>query len=127
MHYLSINITDRLNIGLFETAISKGDQGFDIGFMNPIIFYRSVEFNRGEDAGNALVGFTAKYKLKENIHLYSQLVVDEFSFGKIGNLGYWANKFGVQLGAKYFNAFKVDNLFLQGEFNTVRPYTYSHG
>lgn len=127
MHYLSINITDRLNIGLFETAISKGDQGFDIGFMNPIIFYRSVEFNRGEDAGNAMVGFTTKYKLKENIHLYSQLVIDEFSFGKIGDLGYWGNKFGVQMGAKYFDAFKVENLFLQGEFNTVRPYTYSHG
>ncbi|GGG94391.1 hypothetical protein GCM10011416_09670 [Polaribacter pacificus] len=126
IHYLSINITDRLNLGLFETAVSKGDQGFDVGYLNPVIFYRSIEFNRGEDSGNAMIGLTAKYKLKENIHLYSQLIVDEFSFGKISDLGYWGNKFGVQLGAKYFNAFDVDDLYLQAEFNTVRPYTYAH-
>ena len=38
----------------------------------------------------------------------------------------WKNKFGYQLGVKYYNAFKVDNLLLQFEYNRVRPYTYSH-
>ena len=126
IHYLSLNITDKLNIGFFESAISKGDQGFDIGFMNPLMFYRSVEFSRGEDAGNAMLGLTAKYKLKENLILYSQLVVDEFTLGKISDLGYWGNKFGFQLGAKYFDAFNIKDLYIQGEFNTVRPYTFAH-
>jgi hypothetical protein len=126
IHYLSINVTEKLNIGLFETAISKGDQGFDVGFLNPLMFYRSVEFGRGEDAGNAMLGLTAKYKLKENLNLYSQLVIDEFSFGKISDLGYWGNKFGFQLGAKYFDAFNIKDLFLQAEINTVRPYTFAH-
>lgn len=126
IHYLSINITDRFNLGLFESAISKGDQGFDVGFLNPVMFYRSVEFSRGEDAGNAMLGLTAKYKLKDNLFLYSQLVVDEFSFGKISDLGYWGNKFGFQVGAKYFDAFNVKNLFVQAELNTVRPYTFAH-
>jgi hypothetical protein len=126
IHYLSINVTDRLNLGLFETAISKGDQGFDVGFLNPLMFYRSVEFSRGEDAGNAMLGLTAKYKLKENLIAYTQLVVDEFSFGKISDLGYWGNKFGFQIGAKYFDAFHIKNLFLQVELNTVRPYTFAH-
>ena len=40
--------------------------------------------------------------------------------------GWWANKFGIQLGAKYFNAFDVENLYLQAEYNAIRPYTYSH-
>jgi hypothetical protein len=125
-HYLSINISKRLNIGLFETAISSGEQGFDIGFFNPIMFYRAVEFNRGEDAGNAIVGLTTKYKLNDNISLYSQLIIDEFSVGNLGNLGDWRNKFAYQLGAKYFNAFNVDNLFLQLEYNYARPYTFAH-
>jgi len=125
-HYLSINVTKKLNIGFFETAISKGDQGFDVGFLNPLMFYRAVEFSRGEDAGNAMLGLTGKYKLKDNLILYSQLVVDEFSFGKISDLGYWGNKFGFQLGAKYFDAFHVKDLFLQAELNTVRPYTFAH-
>jgi len=126
LHYLSININRKLNIGLFESAVSKGDEGFDMGFLNPLIFYRTIEFGRGEDAGNTMLGLTVKYKVKKNLLLYSQVVVDEFFFGRFNDLGFWANKFGVQFGAKYFNAFKIKNLFLQGEFNMVRPYTFSH-
>lgn len=125
-HYLSINLTNRLNIGFFETAISTGEQGFDAGFLNPIMFYRAVEFNRGEDAGNAIIGLTGKYKLNNNISLYSQLIIDEFSVGNLNDLGKWQNKFAYQIGAKYFNAFKVENLFLQLEYNVARPYTFAH-
>lgn len=125
-HYLSLNITDKLNIGLFETAISTGENGFDAGFLNPVLFYRSVEFNRGEDAGNAIIGLTGKYKLTNNISLYSQLMVDEFSVGNLNDLSDWRNKFAYQLGAKYFDAFSVKDLFLQLEYNYARPYTFAH-
>lgn len=126
MHYLSINITPKFNLGLFETAISSGDNGFDANFLNPLIFYRSVEFNRGEDAGNAIVGLTGKYKFSNTISLYSQLLIDEFSVGNLNNLSDWRNKFAYQLGGKYFNAFGIENLFLQGELNYARPYTFAH-
>jgi hypothetical protein len=36
------------------------------------------------------------------------------------------NKYGYQLGVKYYNAFHIDNLLLQLEYNHVRPYVYSH-
>lgn len=126
MHYLSINLSERWTLGLFETAISAPENGLDADFFNPVIFYRSVEFNRGEDAGNALVGLTVKYKASDQISLYSQLVIDEFSVGNLTNLGDWRNKFSIQLGAKYFDAFEVKDLFLQGEFNYARPYTFAH-
>lgn len=126
IHYLSINITERFNLGLFETAISTSENGIDANFFNPVIFYRSVEFNRGEDAGNAMVGLTAKYKASDRVALYSQLVIDEFSVGNLGNLGDWRNKFALQFGGKYFNAFEVENLYLQGEINYARPYTFAH-
>lgn len=126
IHYLSFNVNERLTLGLFETAISAGQNGIDADFFNPVIFYRSVEFNRGEDSGNALVGLTAKYKLSDQIAFYSQLVIDEFSVGNLTNLGDWRNKFSLQLGAKYFDAFEVKDLFLQGEFNYARPYTFAH-
>jgi hypothetical protein len=38
----------------------------------------------------------------------------------------WVNKFGMQLGGKYINAFGVKNLDVQIEMNRVRPFTYSH-
>ena len=80
-----------------------------------------------QDAGNAIVGASAKYKLNDNFNVYSQFVLDEFSLNDVkGGNGSWKNKFGLQLGAKYYNAFKVKDLMLQAEYNAVRPYTYSH-
>src|SRR5262249_22762278 len=55
------------------------------------------------------------------------LVMDEFVLDHIkSGDGWWANKFAVQLGGKYIDAFGIPNLDLQGEFNIARPFTYSH-
>ena len=128
-HYLSWNASKRLNIGLFESVLwtNSNDRGFDVNYLNPIIFYRAIEFETGQGAGNALLGASAKYKWNDNVNIYSQFILDEFSLGdvKAGEKS-WKNKFGYQLGVKYYNAFKVDNLLLQFEYNRVRPYTYSH-
>jgi hypothetical protein len=128
-HYLSWNVSNRLNLGFFESVIwtNTNDRGFDLSFVNPIIFYRSVEFASSARTGNALLGLTYKYKWSNQVNLYGQFLLDEFSLGDIksGNNS-WKNKFGYQLGAKYYNAFHVNNLLLQLEFNHVRPYVYSH-
>ena len=128
-HYLSWNVSKRFNLGLFESVIwsNTNNRGFDVNYLNPIIFYRAIEFETGQDAGNAIMGATAKYKWNDNINLYSQFVLDEFSLADIkGGEKSWKNKFGYQLGVKYYNAFKVENLLLQFEYNRIRPYTYSH-
>jgi hypothetical protein len=106
---------------------NTNDRGFDINYLNPIIFYRAIEFETGQGAGNAIVGASGKYKVNDNVNIYSQFILDEFSLSDIkGGEKSWKNKFGYQIGAKYYNAFKVDNLLLQFEYNRVRPYTYSH-
>ena len=128
-HYLSWNVSKRLNVGLFESVIwtNSNDRGFDVNYLNPLIFFRAIEFETGQGAGNAIVGASAKYKWNNNINIYGQFILDEFSLSdvKAGNKS-WKNKFGYQIGAKYFNAFKIENLLLQFEYNHVRPYTYSH-
>jgi hypothetical protein len=128
-HYLSWNATKRLNIGFFESVIwAKTDnRGFDINYLNPIIFYRAIEFETGQDSGNAVMGLSSKYKLSDNVNLYGQFILDEFASSDVtGGNKSWRNKFGYQLGLKYYNAFKMKNLLLQAEYNRVRPYTYSH-
>lgn len=128
-HYLSWNVSNKLNLGFFESVIwtNTNNRGFDMSFVNPIIFYRSVEFASSARTGNALLGLTTKYKWNNQINFYGQFLLDEFSLGDIkkGDNS-WKNKFGYQLGAKYYNAFHVDNLLLQLEYNHVRPYVYSH-
>jgi hypothetical protein len=57
-HYLSWNVSNRLNLGFFESVIwtNTNDRGFDASFINPIVFYRSVEFASSARTGNALLG-----------------------------------------------------------------------
>ncbi|MDX6183536.1 energy transducer TonB [Flavobacterium sp. Fl-77] len=128
-HYLSWNVSNKLNLGFFESVVwsNQNNRGFDVNFVNPIIFYRSVEFASSSRSGNALLGISSKYKWNNNVNLYAQLLIDEFSFGDIkAGDNSWKNKYGYQLGAKYFNAFNVKDLLLQLEYNHVRPYVYSH-
>jgi hypothetical protein len=128
-HYLSLNVTKRWNVGFFESVIwtDTNNRGFDMSFVNPIIFYRTVEFSSSARTGNALLGVTSKFKWNNQINFYGQFLLDEFSLAdvKAGEKS-WKNKFGYQLGAKYFNAFNIKNLLLQVEYNHVRPYVYAH-
>lgn len=128
-HYLSWNASKRLNIGFFESVIwsNQNNRAFDANFINPIIFYRSVEFASSSRSGNALLGITAKYKVTNQVNVYGQFLLDEFSLGEVkAGEKSWKNKFAYQIGAKYFHAFGVKNLLLQLEYNHVRPYVYAH-
>ena len=131
MHHLSWNITKNFNLGLFEAVITNENSynNFDVSFFNPIIFYRAVEFSNGGDlSGNVQIGLNMKYKVNNNVSIYNQFLIDEMTVDRVfDGSGYWGNKFALQLGSKWYNAFKVDNLMLQGEFNWVRPYTFAHG
>lgn len=128
-HYLSWNISNRFNLGVFESVVwtTSNDRGFDMNFVNPIVFYRTVEFNSSSRAGNALLGLTGKYKWNNEVNFYGQFLIDEFSVDAVKERNKsWKNKFGYQFGAKYYDAFGIDNLLLQAEYNIVRPYVYSH-
>ncbi|MGC4235548.1 MAG: hypothetical protein QM594_21425 [Niabella sp.] len=126
MHHLDINITKWLNIGVFEGVVFGRTNRFELGYLVPVIFYRSVERDQGSP-DNAVVGMDFKANVARTAQLYGQLLFDEFKLSELtaGN-GWWANKFGYQLGAKYIDAFTVKDLDLQLELNRVRPYTYSH-
>lgn len=128
-HYLSLNVTKRWNLGFFENVVwtDTNQRGFDFNFVNPLIFYRTVEFGSSSKTGNALLGLASKYKWNNSVNFYGQFLIDEFAIGdvKASNQS-WRNKFAYQIGAKYYDAFKVKNLLLQVEYNQVRPYVYSH-
>src|SRR5690606_25694881 len=113
-------------IGLFESVVFGRKNHFEFSYLNPVIFYRSIEQQNGSP-DNAMVGLDAKANVAKKLQFYGQLLLDEFKLSEIkaGN-GWWANKWGYQLGAKYIDAFGVNNLDLQVEHNRVRPFTYSH-
>jgi hypothetical protein len=124
MHHLDLAVTKWLNIGLFEGIVFGRPNHFEFGYLNPVIFYRSIEQQNGS-FDNAIAGLDAKANLAKHVQLYGQFLLDELRVGELGS-DWWGNKYGFQLGAKYIDAFGIPNLDLQGEWNRVRPFTYSH-
>lgn len=131
-HYLSWAISKRVNLSFFDAIIwqatdSAGNyRGFDLQYLNPIIFMRPVEFSVGSP-DNAMLGLNLSVIVGKHNVVYGQLVLDEFTFKEVvAGDGYWANKQSFQLGFKTYDPFSIKNLYLQTEFNWVPPYMYSH-
>lgn len=130
-HFLSYSVNSKLSLGIYESVIWKnnhtlGANGFDINYLNPIIFFRPVEFSINSP-DNMLIGLNLKYKLTSRSFLFSQVVLDEFTINEFKtNNGYWGNKYGYQIGYKCFDFLNLPNLTIHLEQNYVRPLTYSH-
>jgi len=129
IHYIDWNATSKLNIGFFESVVwyNTNRRGFDVNFLNPLIFFKTAEYEAGSNGSNTVVGLSASYKMPYQFQVYGQFLLDEMQVDNFFNKpDHWANKFGYQIGVKYPDAFKIPNLFLRLEYNSVRPFTYGH-
>jgi hypothetical protein len=130
--YLSWNVNNRLSVGLFQSILwapknAAGNRGFDVNYLNPIIFMRPMETANSNSPDKVHIGATAKYKVLDNVSMYGQLLLGELYTKELfsGN-GYMNNKNAVQLGFRGFDAFRIKNLNFLAEYNSARPYTYQH-
>ncbi|MGV8877658.1 MAG: gliding motility protein RemB [Sphingobacteriaceae bacterium] len=130
--YLDWNINNRASIGFFQSVTwaaknAGGNRGFDFNYINPVIFLRPLESANTTSPDKMHLGLNGKYKAIKNMTLYGQFMLDEFTAKEFfSNKGYWANKWGAQLGLRGFDAFGIKNLNYLAEYNLARPYTYSH-
>lgn len=140
VHHLSIAPTRWLSLGIFESTVFSRPDVFELQYLNPVIFYRSIEQALGSP-DNVVLGVNFKANFAKHFSLYGQFLLDElnfkeeFDFGETDNgffyelthpKRWWGTKFATQLGIKYIDAFGVDNLDIQFEGNMARPYTYQH-
>ena len=131
IHFLDFSLTENINIGIFEGVLWQAkdenyNRGFDVEYLNPIIFYRPVEFSK-HSPDNVLMGANFHAKLKMTT-LYGQFLLDDLNISKQKDRdeeyggGFFQNKFAYQLGLK--SSFKAVNVLL--EYNQAQPYTYAH-
>lgn len=126
MQHLSINATRWLNLGVFDGVVFARKNSFDLSYLNPLMFLRIAEQQNGSP-DKAIAGIDFKANVAHRLQFYGQLMLNEFVLRELrGGNGWWGNKFGIQAGGKYVDAFGVKNLDLQGELNLVRPFTYTH-
>lgn len=130
-HHISFNPAKWLNIGIFESVIFQPkdtllQRGFDVEYLNPLVFYRPQEYSLGS-SDNVLLGMEISGHINDRHTIYSQVILDEFYLAELrAKTGWWANKFGAQLGIKGRFDIGKHRFFYRGEYNYVRPYTYSH-
>ena len=131
IHFLDFSLTENINIGIFEGVLWQAkdesyNRGYDVEYLNPIIFYRPVEFSK-HSPDNVLLGVNFNAKLKKTT-LYGQVLLDDLNISRQKDRdeeyggGFFQNKFAYQLGFK--SSFKEVNVLL--EYNQAQPYTYAH-
>jgi hypothetical protein len=131
IHFLDFQLTKNINIGVFEGVLwqvkdENYNRGYDVEYLNPIIFYRPVEFSK-HSPDNVLMGANFNVKLKITT-LYGQILLDDLNISRQKDrdeefaVGFFQNKFAYQLGVK--TSFKSLNFLL--EYNQAQPYTYAH-
>jgi len=130
--YLDWNVTNRFSVGLFQSVVwgarnAAGRRGFDFNYLNPIIFMRPTELTNTSSPDKMHLGLNTKYKALRNLTVYGQFLLGEFTAKEFfsGN-GHVNNKWAAQFGFRGFDAFGIKDLNFLAEYNTARPYTYSH-
>jgi hypothetical protein len=125
IHYLTWNTFRWLNLGFFEAEVFDRPNVYELSYLNPIIFSTAVNRFNGE-GDKSILGISAKAIVAKHIQFYGQLMFNEFRAKELFSTHKWyGNKWGIQAGGKYFDAFTLKNFDLQAELDVVRPYTYS--
>jgi hypothetical protein len=149
MHTLSINISDRFQLGIFENVVfgrtdTVSRRGFDAHYLNPVIFYRAIEHHIG-DPDKVAIGLNWRWIAGHRLAFFGQFYMDDFyvtdikndldslwvSWGlrderKYRDFGSFRNKFGTQVGMQWVDFLGIRNLDMHLEGYWVRPFTYSH-
>ena len=127
-HQIGVRI-GRVDIEAFEAVMfhddttAAGRHGFEIGYLNPVIFYRSVESELGS-GDNALLGASVAVRPVDGVRVYGQGLLDEFTAKRFFD-DYWGNKWGVLGGVETVDV-GLPGLELRAEAARLRPYVYSH-
>lgn len=131
-HLLSFNAFKHLQLSLFEGIIlnnpsPSGKFKLNFDFVNPVPFSDVLFRNTSnENTINSIAGANLSWRVNPNFQLYGQFCVDDpIHKGTDGKNQ--IDQYGIQAGLKYFNAFNINSLYLQAEYNRVQPFTYSQG
>ncbi len=129
INYVSWKPKHWLEMGLFEailwkTSDSTSNRRFNPQFLNPIIFSRLATLGLNNE-NNMLIGLQSKINLTSKIHIYNQLLIDNYDINKTFK-NTFENRIAYQIGINYFDFLGVKYLYFQSEWNVAKPYTYTH-
>ncbi|MFO7446847.1 MAG: capsule assembly Wzi family protein [Ignavibacteriaceae bacterium] len=122
-HRIGFDISKHINFGIGELVV-YGDRSIDLSYLNPFSFYKSIE-HANQDRDNSMLFFDINNNSIEGLDLYSTLIIDDISYGKIGS-GWWANQTLFNLGLYSANLYNILPLDVRFDYYRIEPYTFTH-
>jgi hypothetical protein len=107
-------------ISLWEQIIYT-DRGFDIAYLNPFSFLKSLE-HALRDRDNSVMGFDFTVRPIKNLQIKGTYLLDDIIFSEIGN-NFWSNKSAYNIAAISSLPYGFD---LGVEYSRTEPYVFSH-
>lgn len=120
---LELNLGRGWQIGLSE-AVVYGNRSLQIGYLNPLSFFKSLEHYYG-DRDNGVLGVDFEWRMRHGVKIFGEWFIDDITTGKLGSK-FFGNKFGCQGGVFLVNPLSVPDIDLLVEYTRLKPYVYSH-
>ncbi|MCF7927669.1 MAG: hypothetical protein K9L68_01150 [Spirochaetales bacterium] len=122
-HGINFRVTENLELGMFESVIYGGR--FEPVYLLPVgqLTYQQFLVGVGD---NSLIGFTADYRLFDNIKLAGQIFIDDLGFSDMAEFDFDTKyKLAFQTGISWT---PLSNIFREISFDYLlaAPYMYTH-
>lgn len=120
---LEINIGKGIQLGLSE-AVIYGDRSLQLGYLNPLSFFKSIEHYYG-DRDNGVLDVDIEWRIFPGLKIYGEWLIDDITTTKL-RTNWYGNKFAYQLGLFIVNPFDLKDIDFMVEYNRIKPYVYTH-
>ena len=125
-HRLSLNISDRYRFAVSEVILYGGEnQNWDVGLLNPLIFYYGYNLNNSNFDANTLYNFEWDIYFQNNFEIYGEFLVDDLQVEEKEPGDLEPNELGLIMGLKWGLPFGLTASLLNVEYVQVRNRTYN--
>ncbi len=113
----------------FQIAVSEmivyGDRGIEIAYLNPFLFFKSVEHSL-RDRDKAMIALDMQVRPYSGLELYGDLLIDDLAFNKLGT-NWYGNQYAFRLGGIAAPGFAgLQNAQVHVDYTRIQPYVYTH-
>ena len=115
----------------FNEMVVYSNIPINFAFINPISFLTSADLNTelpGKNSNNTLLGLDLQLFPVKNLSMQASILVDDLNFETLSSDSTNSNdnKFGIQGGVNWQNAFMLQNLGFTYEYTRIDPFVYAH-
>jgi hypothetical protein len=121
-HRIQFTLSNASRLGIGEYIIYS-DRPMDISYINPVIFYKSIEHSN-RDRDNAMLFFDFNTRAG-NTEYKLLLLLDDLDYGKMFT-GWYGNQTLWQAEISYYGLNKFIPLDIHLDYLQIQPYVFSH-